>query len=59
MILIVDDERYIRSSLSGLLKDEGYKTETAESAEKAESLIKKNRYDLILLDIQMAGKDGI
>ncbi|MCK5127494.1 MAG: sigma-54-dependent Fis family transcriptional regulator, partial [candidate division Zixibacteria bacterium] len=49
----------IRSSLSGLLKDEGYKTETAESAEKAESLIKKNRYDLILLDIQMAGKDGI
>jgi len=59
MILIVDDEKYIRSSLAGLLTDEGYQTQAVESAEKAEELLLEQPIDLILLDIQMSGKDGI
>jgi len=59
MILIVDDEKYIRSSLSGLLTDEGYGVRAVESAEAAERVIKDTAVDLILLDIQMPGKDGL
>ncbi len=59
MILIIDDEKYIRSSLSGLLDDEGYKTAAVESAEKGEKLLQSQDIDLILLDIQMPGKDGL
>ena len=33
-ILIVDDEPTIRHSLKGVLEDEGYKTQSAESGEK-------------------------
>jgi two-component system nitrogen regulation response regulator NtrX len=59
MILIIDDEKYIRSSLAGLLNDEGYQTQAVESAENGEEVLQKGLVDLILLDIQMPGKDGI
>jgi two-component system nitrogen regulation response regulator NtrX len=59
MILVIDDEKYIRSSLSGLLDDEGYKTTAVESAEKGEKFLQSQDIDLILLDIQMPGKDGL
>lgn len=59
MILIVDDERHIRSSLSGLLEDEGYRTMAVESAEKAEKALKEEPIEVVLLDIQMSGKDGL
>lgn len=59
MILIVDDEKYVRSSLAGLLGDEGYETQAVASAEKAEEILDATQVDMILLDIQMPGKDGI
>ncbi|MEZ5358168.1 MAG: sigma-54 dependent transcriptional regulator [Candidatus Zixiibacteriota bacterium] len=59
MILVVDDEQYIRSSLVGLLQDEGFEAEAVSSAERAEAALAKNDIELILLDIQMGGKDGI
>ncbi len=59
MILIVDDERHIRSSLSGLLEDEGYRTLAVESAERAEAVLKDKTVEVVLLDIQMSGKDGL
>ena len=59
MILIIDDEKYVRTSLTGLLTDEGLKAVAVESAEKAEELLKEQHIDLILLDIQMPGKDGL
>ncbi len=59
MILIVDDERHIRSSLSGLLEDEGYRTLAVESAEKAEAALADQPVEIVLLDIQMSGKDGL
>lgn len=59
MILIVDDEPHIRSSLSGLLEDEGYRVKAVESAFKAEEFLSSQPVELILLDIQMPGKDGL
>ncbi|NMC43062.1 MAG: sigma-54-dependent Fis family transcriptional regulator [candidate division Zixibacteria bacterium] len=59
MILIVDDEPAIRSSLSCLLQDEGYQTIAVESAFRAEEVLSAQPISLILLDIQMPGKDGL
>ena len=58
-ILIVDDEPNILKSFSSLLKDEGYETLTAESAEAAAAVLTDREPDLILLDLQMPGKSGL
>lgn len=58
-ILVVDDEPDIRQLVSEILEDEGYKVETAESAEQAQELYRKRRPDLVMLDIWMPGMDGI
>lgn len=58
-ILIVDDEESIRSSLDGILQDEGYRTSVAASGEDALNLLKEELPDLMLLDIWMPGLDGL
>lgn len=57
-ILIVDDEVMITELLSDHLGDEGYETDTADSAAGALKLLPK-KPDLILLDINMPGVDGL
>jgi two-component system, NtrC family, nitrogen regulation response regulator NtrX len=58
-ILVVDDERGIRDSLSGVLADEGYSAATAESGETGLDLIRKKAFDVVLLDIWLPGIDGL
>jgi two-component system nitrogen regulation response regulator NtrX len=58
-VLIVDDERSIVQSLSGLLSDEGYKVSTAFNGHDALKVIDSDSPDLVLLDIWMPGLDGI
>ena len=58
-VLIVDDEESIRSSLDGILQDEGYRTSVAASGEDALSLLREELPDLVLLDIWMPGLDGL
>ena len=58
-ILIVDDEPGIRQSLKGALEDEGYKAAVAESGESCLDLLKKRRFDVVLLDIWLPGMDGL
>lgn len=58
-ILVVDDEADIRSSLSGLLEDEGYKVRTAASGQEALESISQGIPDMVLLDIWMEGMDGL
>ena len=50
-ILIVDDERRIRSSLASILIDEGYLVSTAEDGLQAIEMIKRDTPDLVMLDI--------
>ena len=60
IILIVDDEPGIRSTLKGVLEDDGFKVFTASSGEEALSIIPKAMPDVIFLDILMPGGiDGI
>ena len=58
-LLIVDDEKNVRHSLEGVLRDEAYLVDCANSAEKAIHLVEKKAYDAIFLDIWLPGMDGI
>ncbi|MBI5885108.1 MAG: sigma-54-dependent Fis family transcriptional regulator [Deltaproteobacteria bacterium] len=57
-IMVVDDEKDIRDSLSGVLSDEGYDVVTAGSSEDALRLIEGALPELVLLDIWLPGMDG-
>ena len=50
-ILIVDDEKDIRSLISGILEDEGYKTRSAVDGKSALEEINKRQPSLLILDI--------
>jgi DNA-binding response OmpR family regulator len=58
-ILVVDDDALLRRSLSLQLEQTGYRTSTAASAEDALALAKRDRPDLILLDVGLPGMDGL
>jgi len=58
-ILVIDDERPIRSALREILEFEKFKVDEAEDGLAGVSLIKKNTYDVILCDIKMPKMDGI
>src|SRR5262252_10696356 len=58
-ILIVDDESGIRDSLRGVLGDEGFRTDEAESGEACLRLLEKNTFDVVLLDVWLPGIDGL
>ena len=58
-LLYVDDEEQLRHLVSDQLKGEGYDVETADDGDTALELIKKGKYDLILLDIRMPRVSGI
>jgi PAS domain S-box-containing protein len=58
-ILIVDDNTINRQVASQILIKSGFKVEVAVSGAAAIEKVKKNEYDLILMDIQMPGMDGV
>lgn len=58
VVLIVDDNRTIRSMLDQALDEFGFKVYQAENGEKAISLFQTINPDLILLDVEMPGIDG-
>ncbi len=60
-ILIIDDERDIRSLISGILVDEGYQAREAGDSDSALVEIEDRQPDAILLDIWLEGSrlDGI
>jgi len=58
-ILIIDDERAIRSTLREILEYEDYEVEDVDNGIEGLGLIEKNNYDLILCDIKMNRMDGM
>jgi two-component system response regulator HydG len=58
-ILIVDDEADTCENLSDILTDVGYQVDTANDGFAALELVKRNTYDLALLDLRMPGMDGL
>ncbi|MDP4130010.1 MAG: sigma-54 dependent transcriptional regulator [Bacteroidota bacterium] len=58
-ILIIDDEKAIRKTLSEILSYEGYKIDESGDGEEGFRKFKEKEYDVILCDIKMPRMDGI
>ena len=56
-ILIIDDEADIRNSIIAILTDEGFVCDDSSNSNDAIILIKKNKYDLIILDVWLNDPD--
>jgi two-component system nitrogen regulation response regulator NtrX len=59
LVLVVDDESDIRSSLRMILEYEGYEFSEASSGEQALTRLETERPDLVLVDIKMPRMDGL
>lgn len=57
-VLIVDDDQSVLTMLYKVIRSNGLNAETASSGEEALACIRKNTYDLILMDINMPGMNG-
>jgi len=58
-ILVVDDDALMRRSVAYNLDQAGYRSNSAASAEDALALSRRDKPDLILLDIGLPGMDGL
>lgn len=57
-ILVVDDEPQIRRIMRTTLTAEGYAVYDARSGEEALDAVREQRFDLVLLDVNMPGMGG-
>ena len=58
-LLVVDDEPQILQAVSGILQDEGFEVLTALDGETALKMVVEGNPDLVLLDINLPGLDGL
>jgi hypothetical protein len=57
--LVVDDNRLNRIVLENILRKEGVKSKLVDSGLKAIEAVQKERFDIVLMDIQMPNMDGM
>ena len=58
-ILVIDDEAEIREGLELLLSSEGYAVASAETGESGLAHLEQEPYDLLLLDVNLPGRNGL
>ena len=58
-ILVVDDEEAIRNLFEQAFSRDGYKVRSAESAEEALELLKGEKIQVMFLDLNMPGMNGV
>ena len=58
-ILIIDDEKSIRSTLKEILEYEKYEVKEAADGAEGLAMIKKDDFDLVMCDIKMPNMDGM
>ncbi len=58
-ILLVDDEKSVRSTLSLFLQKEGYKVTEAENGKEAIDQLGMHFFDLVITDLKMSPMDGL
>lgn len=58
-ILVVDDDPQIRRVMKTTLVIQGYETAEAKSGEEAIEKLREEKHDLVLLDMNMSGMDGL
>jgi DNA-binding NtrC family response regulator len=57
-ILIVDDDDFMRETLTDILSEMGYEAELAGSGEEAILKFQSTKYDIALIDLKMQGLNG-
>jgi len=57
-ILAIDDQRYFRELIEGLLIEEGYEVETTSTGEDALHILQRDDFDVVITDLVMPGIDG-
>ena len=57
-ILVVDDEQFIRRSMSDFFEDEGFVVLTAESGEDGIEVLREKTVHLCTVDMRLPGMDG-
>jgi DNA-binding NtrC family response regulator len=58
-ILVVDDERSVRTSLREWFLEDGFRVETAEDGHEALRVMGSGAFDVFIVDLKMPGMDGI
>lgn len=59
LILIVDDDPFLRETLEKLLEVVGISSHSASNGDDALKMLEKNSYSMILTDMKMPGLDGM
>ena len=57
--LLIDDDEWIRDSMSIFFQSEGCSILTLQTAEEAISLLEKKKYDILIVDYMLPGMNGI
>ena len=58
-VLVVEDDAVTRSKLAGYFQNEGYRVSEAESGAEMRDILGCNEIDLVMLDINLPGEDGL
>ncbi len=58
-VLLVDDEQIFADNMVKLLKNRQYKASAVYSGEEALDILKKERFDVVVLDLKMPGMNGL
>ena len=58
-ILIIDDDRAFRVGTGALLADEGYEVDAEPGGDQGLDRLRRERYDMVLLDLKMQGRTGL
>ena len=59
MILIVDDEKGVQTSIQGILEDAGFDSQAVSSGEEALEICCAKRFPRRALDVWLPGMDGL
>ncbi len=58
-ILLIDDDEFVRESLSIVLEDAGYEVTTADNGKTGIKQLTQQKFDVMITDVVMPEKDGI
>ena len=58
-IVVIDDDEAILQSCRTILEDEGHEVEVAPGAEAGLALLRRNSFDLALIDLKMPRMNGL
>lgn len=58
-ILLIDDDEWIRDSLTLFLENEGYGVTALETAEEGVDAVGAETYDIVIADYRLPGMDGL